>query len=57
MAGKDNIAGEDFITLSKEFAEVKKVIAEKKKRRVEAGADQTRMDEVLAALNAPKIIR
>lgn len=57
MAGKDNIAGEDFITLSKEFAEVKKVIAEKKKRRVEAGADQTRMDEALAALNAPKIIR
>ena len=57
MAGKDNIAGEDFITLSKEFAEVKKVIAEKKKRQVEAGADQTRMDEALAALNAPKIIR
>ena len=57
MAGKDNIAGEDFITLSKELAEVKKVIAEKKKRQVEAGADQTRMDEVLAALNAPKIIR
>ena len=57
MAGKDNIAGEDFITLSKEFAEVKKVIAEKKKRQVEAGADQTRMDEVLVGLNAPKIIR
>ena len=34
MDGKDNIAGEDFITLSKEFAEVKKVIAEKKKRQV-----------------------
>lgn len=57
MAGKDNIAGEDFITLSKEFAEVKKVIAEKKKRQVEAGADQTRMEEVLVAINAQKIIR
>lgn len=33
MAGKDNIAGEDFITLSKELAEVKKVIAEKKNGR------------------------
>jgi hypothetical protein len=33
MAGKDNIAGEDFITLSKEFAEVKKVITEKKNGR------------------------
>lgn len=33
MAGKDNIAGEDFITLSKEFAKVKKVIAEKKNGR------------------------
>ena len=31
MAGKDNIAGGDFITLSKEFAEIEKVIAEKKK--------------------------
>lgn len=30
MAGKDNIAGEDFIALSKEITEVKKVIAEKK---------------------------
>lgn len=54
IAGKDNIAGEDFITLSKEFAEVKKVIAEKKKRQVETGADQTRIDEVLVALNALK---
>ena len=33
MDGKDNITGEDFITLSKEFAEVKKVIAEKKNGR------------------------
>lgn len=33
MTGKDNIAGEDFITLSKEFAEVKKVITEKKNGR------------------------
>ena len=31
MAGKDNIAGEDFIALSKEIAEAKRVIAEKKK--------------------------
>ena len=54
MAGKDNIVGEDFITLSKELAEVKKVIAEKKKRQVEAGADQTRIDEVLVGLNALK---
>ena len=54
MAGKDNIAGEDFVTLSKEIAEVKKVIAKKKKRQVEAGADQSRMDEVLVALNALK---
>ena len=54
MAGKDNIAGGDFITLSKEFAEIEKVIAEKKKRQVGAGADQSRMDEVLVALNALK---
>lgn len=54
MAGKNNIAGEDFITLSKEFAEVKKVIAEKKKRQVGAGADQSRMSQVLGALNALK---
>ena len=32
MAGKDNIAGEDFIALSKKFAEVKTVIAEKNGR-------------------------
>lgn len=31
MAGKDNIAGEDFIALSKGIAEAKRVIAEKKK--------------------------
>ena len=54
MAGKDNIAGEDFITLSKELAEVKKVIAEKKKRQVEAGADQSRSGKVLVGLNALK---
>ena len=54
MAGKDNIAGEDFIALSKEFAEVEKVIAEKKKRQVGAGTDQSRMSEVLGALNVLK---
>ena len=54
MDGKDNIVGEDFIALTKEIAEVKKVIAEKKKRQVEAGADQTRIDEVLVGLNALK---
>lgn len=32
MAGKDNIAGEDFIALSKEIDEAKRVIAEKKKQ-------------------------
>ena len=57
MAGKDNIAGEDFIALSKKFAEVKKVIAEKKKRQVEANANRTRVDKVLVALTAKKIIR
>ena len=54
MAGKDNIVGEDFIALSKEFAEVEKVIAEKKKRQAGAGADQSRMSEVPGALNALK---
>ncbi len=57
MAGKDNIADKDFITMSKEITEVKKVIAEKKKRQVETSADQTRMAEVLVALNAKKIIQ
>ena len=57
MAGKDNIAGEDFIALSKEITEVKKVIAEKKKRQVEANANRTRVDKVLVALTAKKIIR
>lgn len=33
MAGKDNIAGEDFIAMTKEIAEVKRVIAEKKNGR------------------------
>lgn len=54
MAGKDNIAGEDFITYQKSLLKSKKVIAEKKKRQVEAGADQPRMREVLGALNALK---
>lgn len=53
-AGKDNIVGKDFIALSKEIAEVKTVIAEKKKWQVEAGADQTRMVDVMVALNALK---
>ena len=54
MAGKDNIADKDFITMSKEITEVKKVIAEKKSRQTAAGADESRMGEVLGALNALK---
>ena len=54
MAGKDDAAGEDFIALSKEIAEVKQVIAEKKSRQTAAGADESRMGEVLGALNALK---
>ena len=54
MAGKDDAAGEDFIALSKEIAEVKQVIAENKSRQTAAGADESRMGEVLGALNALK---
>ena len=54
IAGKDDAAGEDFIALSKEIAEVKQVIAEKKSRQTAAGADESRMGEVLGALNALK---
>lgn len=54
MAADGNASNEDYMTISKEISQVKKAIADKRAKKAEYSANESRMNEVLTMLDALK---